>query len=193
MHLASCLPLHLAAIPRATGSKIATALAMPANARERAEGAMFAWLAIALSGASFIASALSAHAIVLLTASGLTAANAVLIGAMFGPMQVAGRVVEFTAGRSLRARAVGTLAFAMLALALLFLAEVRGLMIVALLFGLLYGFSNGVMTIVRGSVPAELFGRDSFGTLLGRLARPQLIARAVAPLAIAMCFSFDPQ
>jgi MFS family permease len=194
MHLAICLPLHLAAIPRVKRMEVAPASqALPAKARKRAEGATFAWLAIALSGASFIASALSAHAIVLLTASGLTAADAVLIGALFGPMQVAGRVVEFTAGRHLRARAVGTLAFALLALALLFLAEVRGLMIVALAFALLYGFSNGVMTIVRGSVPAELFGRDAFGTLLGRLARPQLIARAIAPLAIAMCFAFDPQ
>ena len=192
MHLVVCVPLHLCAIPRATRIEIAAAGARkPAKARHGAEGATFAWLAIALSGASFIASALSAHAIGLLTASGLTAADAVLIGALFGPMQVAGRVVEFTAGRNLRAQAVGTLAFAVLVLALLFLAQVRGVMIVALAFALLYGFSNGVMTIVRGSVPAELFGRRAFGTLLGRLARPQLIARAVAPLALAMCFAFD--
>ena len=54
------------------------------------------------------------------------------------------------------------------------------------------GVSNGVMTIVRGTVPAELFGRREFGTLLGRLARPQLIARAVAPVALTLAFPFDP-
>jgi hypothetical protein len=48
------------------------------------------------------------------------------------------------------------------------------------------------MTIVRGTVPAEIFGRRNFGALLGRLARPQLIARAGAPLALALCFAFDP-
>lgn len=194
MHLAICLPLHVAAIPRTDRMKAKEAAqAATAKANRASGGATFVWLAIALSGASFIASALAAHAIGFLTASGLTAADAVLIGALFGPMQVAGRVVEFTVGRNLRAQAVGTLAFALLALALFFLSQVHGLMLVALAFALLYGFSNGVMTIVRGSVPAELFGRRAFGTLLGRLARPQLIARAGAPVVLALCFAFDPQ
>ena len=83
-----------------------------------------------------------------------------LVGALFGPMQVAGRVVEFTVGKQLRAQTVGTLAFALLALALLLLvAGARRACSSALAFALLYGFSNGVMTIVRGTVPAELFGR----------------------------------
>ena len=195
MHIAVCLPLHLAAIPRTArqeGAPPVLASSPPPAAVGGKGGALFAWLAVALSGAAFIASALSAHAIGLLTASGLTATDAVLIGALFGPMQVAGRIVEFTAGRNLRAQAVGTLAFAMLAASLLVLAQVRGLMLLALLFAVLYGFSNGVMTIVRGTVPAELFGRDAFGALLGRLARPQLIARAIAPVALALCFPFDP-
>jgi len=194
MHLLVCLPLHVVAIPRANRTKVAEASqAIASMAQRAAGGATFAWLAIALSGAAFIASALSAHAIGLLTASGLTPADAVLVGALFGPMQVAGRIVEFTVGRNLRAQAVGALAFALLAVALLFLAQVRGVMLIALAFALLYGFSNGVMTIVRGSVPAELFGRRAFGALLGRLARPQLIARAGAPVTLAMCFAFDPQ
>jgi predicted MFS family arabinose efflux permease len=194
MHLAICLPLHLAAIPRPDqGGVKKAAKAATTKANRDSGGATFVWLAIALSGASFIASALSAHAIGLLTASGLSAADAVLIGALFGPMQVAGRIVEFAVGKNLRAQAVGTLAFALLALALLFLSQVRGLIAVALAFALMYGFSNGVMTIVRGSVPAELFGRRSFGTLLGRLARPQLIARAGAPVTLALCFAFDPE
>jgi len=194
LHLAVCLPLHLAAVPRVSRREVAEASqAIVMKVHRAAGGATFAWLAVALSGASFIASALSAHAIGLLTASGLTAADAVLVGALFGPMQVAGRVVEFTVGRNLRAQSVGTLAFALLALALFFLAQVRGAMLVALAFALLYGFSNGVMTIVRGSVPAELFGRRAFGTLLGRLARPQLIARAGAPVTLALCFAFDPE
>ena len=96
------------------------------------------------------------------------------------------------AGRNLRAQAVGTLAFAMLARRAADVPQVRGVKPVAIGFAALYGFSNGVMTIVRGTVPAELFGRHEFGTLLGRLARPQLIARAVAPVALTLCFPFDP-
>jgi hypothetical protein len=48
------------------------------------------------------------------------------------------------------------------------------------------------MTIVRGTVPAELFPERPFGALLGRLARPQFIARAIAPGALALGFTLDP-
>ena len=60
-----------------------------------------------------------------------------------------------------------------------------GQVAVALLFAVLFGFSNGVVTIVRGTVPAELFGRTGYGRMLGNLAAPALVARAIAPLAFA--------
>ena len=163
-----------------------------ASGPQVAGGAVFRWLAAALAGASFLSAALSAHLIGLLTAGGLTAGDAVLVGALIGPMQVAGRVVEFTLARDLRAQAVGTLAFALLAAALVLLTQVRGLWAVALPFALLYGFSNGVMTIVRGTVPAELFGPKGYGALLGRLARPQFILKSSAPLALTLLYTVDP-
>jgi hypothetical protein len=48
------------------------------------------------------------------------------------------------------------------------------------------------MTIVRGTVPPELLGHSGFGALLGRLAQPQFIARAIAPLALTLVFVIDP-
>jgi len=194
LHIVVCLPLHLAAIPR--DARHVEPAAPPEALEEAAITAAakrtFVWLAIALAGAAFIASAVSAHLIGLMTTAGISAADAVLIGALIGPMQVAGRVVEFSHGRRLRARTVGTLAFTLLALACALLTQLHGLKAAAVGFAVLYGVSNGVMTIVRGTVPAELFGRREFGTLLGRLARPQLIARAVAPVALTLAFPFDP-
>jgi hypothetical protein len=200
LHLLLCLPLHVLAIPGAgaappggaAGATAPQGVSVAAPGPRVAGGAVFRWLAAALAGASFLSAALSAHLIGLLTAGGLTAGDAVLVGALIGPMQVAGRVVEFTLARDLKAQAVGTLAFALLAAALALLTQVRGLWAVALAFALLYGFSNGVMTIVRGTVPAELFGQRDFGALLGRLARPQLVARAVAPVALTLFFPLDP-
>ncbi|HYQ98435.1 MAG TPA: MFS transporter [Casimicrobiaceae bacterium] len=195
LHLAVCLPLHVAAIPRGTPRDVDRAAAPPPapEAADAAARATFAWLAAALAAAAFIAAALSAHVIGLLTAAGLTAGEAVLAGSLIGPMQVAGRIVEFTAGRRLRAQTVGILAFALMASALLLLALAHGLSAAAFAFAAVYGVSNGVMTIVRGTVPAELFGRRGFGALLGRLALPQLVARAVAPVTLALCFPFDPE
>lgn len=193
LHLAICLPLHLLALPRDRNPvRHAAAPAEGASPPPTYRSAVFAWLAAALALAAFLSSALSAHVIGLLVSSGLTARDAVLVSSLIGVMQVVGRVLEFTVGRGLRPLTVGTLAFALLALALILLTQVRGVWIVALAFAVLYGWSNGVMTIVRGTVPGELFGHRGFGALLGRLAQPQFIAKAIAPLAVTLVFAIDP-
>ncbi len=129
----------------------------------------------------------------MLTATGLTARDAVLIGTLVGPMQVAGRIMEFAFARNLRALAVGTLAFALMAVvARRCSRRCAAIWIVAVAFVIPYGWSNGVMTIVRGTVPAELFGHRDYGALLGRLAQPQFIAKAIAPLALTLVFVVDP-
>jgi hypothetical protein len=60
----------------------------------------------------------------------------------------------------------------------------------------MYGCANGIQTIVRGTVPAELFGRHGYGTMMGRIALWSFIARALAPLALsliaALGLAFDP-
>jgi predicted MFS family arabinose efflux permease len=192
LNLAICLPVHLLMLPR---GRLAPAIADSAHSEtlEPVGGpAIFAWLATALALAAFLSSALSAHVIGLLTSSGLSARDAVLVSSLVGPMQVAGRVAEFTLGRHLRSLTVGTLAFALLALALALLTQVQGVWIAAMAFAALYGWSNGVMTIVRGTVPGELLGHHGFGALLGRLAQPQFIAKAIAPLALTLVFAIDP-
>jgi MFS family permease len=192
LHLAVCLPIHLAGVPagRVPGWTHAPAAEGPA-VRPRG-GPTFLWLATALSLASFISSAVAAHLVTLLTATGLTARDAVLVGSMIGPMQVAGRIVEFAFTRHVRALAVGGFAFGLLAVGLAIFTQVRGVWIVALAFAIPYGWANGIMTIVRGTVPAELFGHRDYGALLGRLALPQFIFKAVAPFALTLLFLVDP-
>ncbi len=197
LHLVLCLPVHSVAVP-ASGppaqipDAAAQATSVPGGFDANARGAVFAWLATALALASFLSTAIAAHLIGLLTATGLSAREAVLIGSLIGPMQVAGRVMEFAFGRHLRAQAVGTLAFALMAASLAIFTQVHGVWIVALAFAIPYGWSNGVMTIARGTVPAELFGTSGYGTLLGRLALPQFILKAIAPVALTLLFAVDP-
>lgn len=99
--------------------------------------------------------------------------------------------MEFTFSSRMRPLAVGTLAFVLMALALVVLPLVHGVWALALAFALLYGWSNGVMTIVRGTVPAELFGQRAYGALLGRLARPQFMLKAIAPVAVTLVIALD--
>jgi Na+-translocating ferredoxin:NAD+ oxidoreductase RnfD subunit len=76
-------------------------------------------------------------------------------------------------------------ALSLLVVAVVVLLALNGQVALALLFAVLFGGSNGVVTIVRGTVPAELFGRAGYGGTLGNLAAPALFARAIAPFAFA--------
>jgi predicted MFS family arabinose efflux permease len=192
LHLFVCLPLHLVFIPRSNAVGARSAGIDPEPASRSVGGAAFLWLALALALAAFLSSAIAAHLIDLLTATGLSARDAVLVGALIGPMQVAGRIMEFRFGRRLRALAVGTLAFVLMVVALALFARVNGVWIVALAFAVVYGWANGVMTIVRGTVPAELFGQRDYGALLGRLALPQFLLKAIAPAALTLILVVDP-
>jgi MFS family permease len=183
-----CLPLHLAFVPRgaaATSPAKAGAAhgdsALPARSRRIA----FVALAAAFAFNGFIVSVLTVHLINILQRQGLTLETAVWIGSFFGPMQVAGRILEFLVGRRFASRTVGMLALGTLVVSICVLLALDGQIAVALLFAVLFGFSNGVVTIVRGTVPAELFGRAGYGRMLGNLAAPALVARAIAPLAFA--------
>jgi predicted MFS family arabinose efflux permease len=186
-----CLPLHWRFVPGAEVRSAAPVAAQP-DVDVVPAPAMFVWLAAAFAVAAFLASAISAHLVVLLASGGLAARDAVLVGALIGPMQVAGRVMEFAFSNRWSPIMVGTLAFTLLASALVVLCLVRGVWILALVFALLYGWANGVMTIVRGTVPGVLFGARDYGALLGRLAQPQFILKAFAPVTVTLLFTLDP-
>jgi len=188
LEIAVCLPLHLLFIPPGTlapeHGKAGAAEGrgrLPADKRRAA----FVWLAIAFAFNGFIVSVLTVHLITMLQGKGLTLATAVWVGSFFGPMQVAGRLLEFSIGRRFPARSIGIAALSLLVAAVAVLAALNGQLALALLFAVLFGGSNGVVTIVRGTVPAELFGRAGYGGTLGNLAAPALFARAIAPFVFA--------
>jgi hypothetical protein len=174
-----CLPLHLVFIRSALPARDVPPASRDRARADAAPGAFF-WLATAFSLAAFLASAISAHLVVLLAAGGLAARDAVIVGALIGPMQVAGRAMEFAFAHRFTPLAVGTFAFALFATALILLSFVHGVWLFALAFALLYGWANGLMTIVRGTVPGVLFGSRT-RHLAGRLAQPQFILKAHAP------------
>jgi MFS family permease len=200
LELLVCLPLHFLCIPKVPFSESAaqhSAAAAPVHPpsarvdRHRARRVAFVALATAFALNGFVVSAIGIHLIAVLQGKAFTLASAVWVSSFIGPMQVAGRVMEFAFSSRWPPLMVGTLAFGLLALALVVLSLVRGVWIVALLFALLYGWANGVMTIVRGTVPGVLFGSRDYGALLGRLAQPQFILKAFAPVAVTLLFAVD--
>jgi hypothetical protein len=75
-----------------------------------------------------------------------------------------------------------------LALPLSTLGLIAGLPALAagILFATLFGVGQGLASIVRGTVPLALFGREGYGTRLGRLAMLRTIASAGAPFVFAL-------
>ncbi len=189
LHALVCLPLHALFVPKRMGEGPATEpidVPVAAKAPRSARGVVFYALAAAFAAAAFLSATLSAHLIELLESAGLAARDAVLVASLIGPMQVAGRIAEFSFARRISALSAGVLAFGLMTAGFTCLALVDGLSVVAFAFAVLYGWSNGVMTIVRGTVPAALFGRRNYGALLGRLALPAFVAKAVAPVAFTL-------
>jgi MFS family permease len=147
-------------------------------------GRALALLAIFFTLRWLITSGIAVLILRLLEGRGLSAAQAVTVAAMLGPGQVLGRVVEWSlAGRlSLFTRArAGALLMPCAGLLLLLPGVVP-----AGAFALLYGMSNGILTINRGTLPMALFGRAGYAQRLGWLATPALLAQAAAPPLAAM-------
>jgi hypothetical protein len=131
----------------------------------------------------FITSAIAVHVLSLLQGIQLTEAQAVGVAALIGPGQVAGRILEYVIGPRIdllvKAR-IGALLFPLGAGLLLL-----GGPIAAAGFAVLYGMSNGIMTINRGTLPLALFGPQGYARMLGWLAVPVLLAQAMAPTVTA--------
>jgi hypothetical protein len=53
----------------------------------------------------------------------------------------------------------------------------------AVFFAIVHGAGNGVMTIVRGTLPLALFGPEGYGVRIGRILAPAKLGQAVAPFA----------
>ena len=157
----------------------------PARQRRYLKDRRFLWLAASFAAATFVFSALSAFMIAALGARGFTVDEAVWIAALIGPMQVTARVIEWMFAGRLSAIAVGVAACTLALLGMVLLNVIPYAMPFGVLFAVCYGASNGILTIARGTVPAELFGPQQQGALLGALARPSFATKALAPALFA--------
>jgi hypothetical protein len=133
---------------------------------------------------AFAAAALWAHMMPALAAKGLTGAAAIAVVVWIGPAQVAGRLVFAALGKRLSVQATGVLVFGAMPVAFALYALADG---VAALYGfaLLFGLSNGLVTIVRGGLLPQVFGRAEIGRIGGAVTGVALLSRSAAPLATA--------
>jgi hypothetical protein len=180
-------PLHAFALPRrradlqpsSSAGASAPVRTLPSN------GLAFALVAAGFAAYAFVPSGLSAHLLAIFKRFGIDPGTAVLIGMLFGPAQVASRLIEFVFGGKLHPLVIARFALAMLVTAFVLPAILGLSMPVAVAFAVMFGAANGLMTIARGSVPLVLFGAAGYGRLIGRIAGPFLVMQAMAPLVLA--------
>lgn len=192
-----CVPLHIWAqrvAPAATPATAATGETRMDAARGSVVRRALRMPAFYLLCAAFMAnalafSAMSVHLLPMLVDKGLTPLQAAAVGALAGPMQVLGRVVEMAVGSRYKALHVGLVAMTMLPASLLLFAGLGTALMSYWAFAFLYGAGNGIVTIVRGAIPAEVFGHSGYGAINGAMAAPVLLAKAGGPLFAAALWS----
>lgn len=184
LHLVVCLPIHLRIVPRRPGPARAGQPAQHETVRV-ARRAGLRWLTAAIAAASFVSSVVAVHVVSLLAGAGLTQAQAIGLAMLIGPMQVAGRLAELGFAARIGVLALGSVAFGLLFVAMLALLAADGFGVAAVVFVVAFGWGNGLFTITRGTTPAELYGREGLGALLGALARAGLYSRALAPASFS--------
>ncbi|MBI4273456.1 MAG: MFS transporter [Rhizobiales bacterium] len=187
--LLACIaaPLHAFVLPRTradAGSTVAKGAAAPATVHP-STGLPFVLVAAGFAVYAFVPSGLSAHLLAIFGRFGLDPATVVLIGALFGPSQVAARLLEFVFAGNVHPLLVSRFALTLLVGAFA-LAAMFGLSTpVAVAFAVMFGAANGLMTIARGAVPLALFGAAGYGRLIGRIGGPFLVMQSIAPLVLA--------
>lgn len=180
-------PLHAFGLPRGRADQDARphAIGTPPPALLPARGLPFVLVAAGFAAYAFIPSGLSAHLLAIFRRAGIDAATAVTIGALFGPSQVAARLCEFAFAGNAHPLNVGRSAFTLVVCAFVLLAIFGISTPVAAAFAIMFGVSNGLVTIARGTVPLALFGAAGYGRLMGRIAGPWLVMQSAAPLVLA--------
>ena len=195
LHLLVCLPVHWQALRHAPQSRRPPAAGQPAatSLTRHLRSPTFALVGLFLVLMMAVTVALPAHMVNLLREHGMSEAWAIAVPASIGVIQVAGRLLMYFFEHHLDVHRANRLILTLLPLALLALLAAplvnvwqRGLM---LLFVLLWGMGNGMLTIVKGTAMALYVSREHVASLNGALGVPQALARAAAPLLLGLLWT----
>lgn len=191
INLALCVPLHawlLRGAPPPLPAAGPTGRTPP-DLAAHLRGPVFWRLGVFTVLLMAVAAAVPPHLVSLLRESGLPPGWAIALPASIGVLQVLGRLLLYGGDRWLAVHATNRWAPLLVPLALLALLLGSGHGGAALLFALLYGVGNGMLTIVKGTVMAQYVSAAHVGALNGALGLPLALVRAAAPLAVGLLWS----
>ncbi|PLZ02676.1 MFS transporter [Burkholderia sp. WAC0059] len=197
INLCVCLPVHALAIDVGKNGRGGTAgvaarderaalKAANAGAARRALRSPVFWaLAVCFTAYYATFAALTFHLVPLMTGRRVPQSVILATMAAIGPAQVLARILWFMFGRNVSPKIVGlviTTAFPASVVLLLFAGASPVLLI---LFAIVYGGANGMMTILRGTIVQDLMWVEGYGAINGLLATPSNMAKGIAPISAA--------
>ncbi|WP_407047870.1 MFS transporter [Methyloraptor flagellatus] len=133
----------------------------------------------------FTLTGLLAQLVPLLGSLGIAREAAVSVGMIFGPAQVASRLINMLGGNNLSPVTLGTLSSAMVVAGLAILILGGGDPIALVAFAVLYGAGSGIVSIARGTVPLAVWGPFGYASRLGVISSVRIVVSALAPFAVA--------
>ena len=150
--------------------------------------ASFWFLALSFAAVSLDHSMLLTHLLPLLDERSVPSATAVLTASLIGPMQVAGRLLMLVAERHISAITISAACFLALVAGAFVLFSAGAVLSLLIVFAFFQGAANGVESIVRPVITAELLGRRNFGVISGLTAVAIFGASAAGPLVGALAW-----
>lgn len=193
LNLLVCMPLHawllgLARRRQVLGNALPGGAALPVEpvtldpARVRL---VFLLMMAGFALEGLVLSSVLIHMVPLLTAIGLGTAGT-LVATLFGPAQVASRLVNMVFGGRLSQAMLAVIATLLLALGLaVLLASAPSLPGIAA-FVILFGLGSGLVSIVGGTLPLEMFGRQGYGGRVGWMSAARQFSSSFAPFLFAL-------
>lgn len=146
--------------------------------------AVFLLMLAGFATEGFVLSAILIHMVPLTAALGLGTAG-LFVSTLFGPAQVASRLINMLFGGRLQQTHLAVIAASLLTAGLCALLLTTPWLPGAFVFVLLFGLGSGLTSIVGGTLPLELFGREGYGARLGWASAARQFTSAFAPFALA--------
>lgn len=131
-----------------------------------------------------IMTAVTVQLIDLLQEEGFKLAAAIAISALIGPTQVAARILDIVIHIS---HPIWSLCLSVI-LVFLGMALICFMPKYAALAVIIYSAGNGLRSIVRGTLPLAILKAEEFALVMGKIARPSLIAQSLTPFLFGMLF-----
>lgn len=195
LHLLVCAPLHALVLrdaPRPAPRAVSDS-AVSEDLSRYLRSAPFLLIGLFVILMMAVTVALPAHMVSLLRENGMQETWVIAIPASIGLIQVLGRLLLYFFEHHFDLHLANRLIPCLIPLGLLALLAAplsgAGQVWAVLLFVLLYGMGNGMLTIVKGTAMAQYVNRTHMASLNGALGVPLALARAAAPYLLGVLWT----